>query len=166
MLPLLAKHEGHSIKLPQTSQSSFFPSLVGSHSESPYKTPAKSPMSFISSPKRSPNHSPKGGASPFHQAMLKEKLKVLSNSPLFDPMDPRDSYKTHSPAPADGSKLYGPQKQVSEKRFPGLGTFHMYHRIDDLLVGVSVFDLTETCMNRVFFMYDPAYSFLFIDTVA
>ena len=49
--------------------------------------------------------------------------------------------------------------------FPGLGTFHMYHRIDGRLVAVGVFDLTNTIFNSDYFIYDPEFSFLHLGVV-
>ena len=49
--------------------------------------------------------------------------------------------------------------------YPGLGTFHYYHRIDGKLVAVGVNDITKTVLNSQYFIYDPDYSFLCLGVV-
>ena len=49
--------------------------------------------------------------------------------------------------------------------YPGLGSWHMHHRIDGKLVAVGVNDVTNTVMNSQYFIYDPEYSFLYLGVV-
>ena len=49
--------------------------------------------------------------------------------------------------------------------YPGLGSWHMHHRIDGKLVAVGVNDVTNTVMNSQYFIYDPDYSFLYLGVV-
>jgi arginyl-tRNA--protein-N-Asp/Glu arginylyltransferase len=44
--------------------------------------------------------------------------------------------------------------------YPGLGAYHMYHRIDGKLVAVGVIDICNTLINSAYFTYDPDYKFL------
>ena len=53
----------------------------------------------------------------------------------------------------------------SEPVYPGLGSFHFYHRIDGKLVAMGVTDITNTCLNSQYFIYDPEYSFLCLGVV-
>ena len=46
------------------------------------------------------------------------------------------------------------------------GSYHMYHRIDDRLVCVTVIDITEKTFNSGFCYYDPAFSFLSLGHVS
>ena len=52
-----------------------------------------------------------------------------------------------------------------EPVYPGLGSFHYYHRIDGKLVAMGVNDITNTCLNSQYFIYDPDYSFLCLGVV-
>jgi arginyl-tRNA---protein transferase len=49
--------------------------------------------------------------------------------------------------------------------YPGLGAYHMYHRIDGKLVAVGIIDITPTVLNSAYFMYDPDYKFLNLGVV-
>jgi len=49
--------------------------------------------------------------------------------------------------------------------YPGLGTFHMYHRIDGRLVAVSVIDILETVFVSGYCIYDPEMNFLTLGVV-
>lgn len=39
--------------------------------------------------------------------------------------------------------------------FPGFGTFHMYHRIDGVLVAFSVIDILKHTLVSCYCVYDP-----------
>jgi len=78
----------------------------------------------------------------------------LCDSPLFDP---KDNEGANSSAPIDESS----KKFVEQGVWPKyLGSYHMYHRIDGKLVGVSVLDILPSTVSSVYFFYDPAYKFL------
>ena len=48
---------------------------------------------------------------------------------------------------------------------PGLGAYHMYHRIDGKLVAVGIIDITRTVLNSAYFIYDPDLKFLNLGVV-
>ena len=52
-----------------------------------------------------------------------------------------------------------------EPVYPGLGSFHFYHRIDGKLVAMGVTDITNSVLNSQYFIYDPDYSFLSLGVV-
>ena len=100
------------------------------------------------------------------QKQLRDKFKKLyCNSPLYDPQNHRDDQINNKPAPDDYTILDFDRKPDKEKRYPGLGTFHIHHRIGDVLVGLSVFDLTDTTITTNATISDPAYSFLHLDAI-
>ena len=37
------------------------------------------------------------------------------------------------------------------------GTYHIYHRIDDVLVAVNVWDITKISLGSIYTFYDPDY---------
>lgn len=49
--------------------------------------------------------------------------------------------------------------------YPGLGAYHMYHRIDEQLVAVGIIDITPTVLNSAYFIYDPNFKFLNLGVV-
>ena len=49
--------------------------------------------------------------------------------------------------------------------YPGYGTFHMYHRIDGVLVAVNVIDILSEVFVSAYCLYDPAYNFLSLGVV-
>ena len=69
------------------------------------------------------------------------------------------------PAPPEASQLEPMLDFKDEGVFPGLGTFHMYHRIDGVLVAIGIFDITNSIMNSDYFIYRPDYSFLTLGVV-
>ena len=40
------------------------------------------------------------------------------------------------------------------------GSYHLYHRIDDVLVAVNVIDITKWTLKSLFCFYDPNYKSL------
>lgn len=49
--------------------------------------------------------------------------------------------------------------------YPGLGTFHMYHRIDGKLVAVNVIDILKEVFVSGYCIYDPEMNFLSLGVV-
>lgn len=90
--------------------------------------------------------------------------RFLCNSPLFDPNDPNEDYVNR--LSEYGYETLDEQRTFKDEGvYPGYGTFHMYHRIDDKVVAIGVIDITKTIFNSAYFLYDPEYSFLCLGVV-
>lgn len=82
----------------------------------------------------------------------------LTNSPLYDPKDPK--LRDRRPF-KDASRLDGKRLIQDEGVYPKLfGTYHIQHRIDGKLVAINVWDITEKTLGSIYTFYDPDYSFL------
>jgi arginyl-tRNA--protein-N-Asp/Glu arginylyltransferase len=82
----------------------------------------------------------------------------LTNSPLYDPRDP---HFKNAKSFKDDVRLDGDRFFKDEGVYPEYyGGFHIHHRIDDKLVAINVWDITETTLGSIYTLYDPAYSFL------
>ena len=94
----------------------------------------------------------------------KEQLKrFVCSSPVYDPQTEPERAKMIPPynyEMVDEGREY-----KDEALYPGLGSFHYYHRIDGKLVAMGVIDITKTCLNSQYFIYDPDYSFLCLGVV-
>ena len=90
--------------------------------------------------------------------------RFFCGSPVFDPNNPDDDAikKGIAPYNYDGIK---PRVFKDEPVYPGMGSFHMYHRIDGKLVAVGNLDFTKSIANSQYFIYDPDYSFLCLGVV-
>jgi len=53
--------------------------------------------------------------------------------------------------------LFDPKKNAPCN---GYGSFHQTYRLDGQLIALAVLDVLPNCVSSVYFMYDPAYSFL------
>ncbi len=49
--------------------------------------------------------------------------------------------------------------------YPGLGSYHMYHRIDGKLVAVGIIDICSQVFNSAYFLWDPDYKSLNLGVV-
>ena len=49
--------------------------------------------------------------------------------------------------------------------YPGLGSFHIYHKIDGKVVAVGNIDISKTILNTQYFLIDPDYRFLALGVV-
>ena len=68
-------------------------------------------------------------------------------------------------APFNFEKVDEPKVFQDEGIYPGVGSFHYYHKIDGKLVAMGVNDITKSCLNAQDFIYDPDYSFLCLGVV-
>ena len=68
-------------------------------------------------------------------------------------------------APYNYEKVDEYREYKDEKVYPGLGSFHYYHRIDGKLVAMGVVDITNKVLNSQYFIYDPDFSFLRLGVV-
>jgi Putative arginyl-tRNA:protein arginylyltransferase len=84
----------------------------------------------------------------------------ICQSPVYDPNSQKDSWYHESQAYLDFDQIDDQREIKNEGVSPGLGSFHMYHRINSKLVAVGEFDLTNKRMVSKYFMYDPDYKFL------
>mmetsp|Transcript_14670 Transcript_14670/g.10554 ORF Transcript_14670/g.10554 Transcript_14670/m.10554 type:complete len:124 (+) Transcript_14670:930-1301(+) len=99
-----------------------------------------------------------------HKDRTREELKRYNcNSPVFDPKS--ESILNFIPSPTSHLSFDSLLEFKDEGVFPGLGTFHMYHRIDGRLAAVGLFDITPTLYNSDYFIYDPEFSFLHLGVV-
>lgn len=57
------------------------------------------------------------------------------------------------------------RQSKDEGLYPGLGSHHMYHRINGKLVAVGVIDIMNTAMSSQYFIYDLDYKFLYLGVV-
>lgn len=81
----------------------------------------------------------------------------MCDNPIYDPNNERDAKLPCEP------EIVGIDKHrifKDEGIYPGLGAYHMYHRIDGKLVAVGLIDICESVMNSAYFLYDPDYRFL------
>jgi len=89
---------------------------------------------------------------------LEDFDRFLTNSWLYDPKDPsfknKRTYKVENRI--DGERIF-----KDEGVYPEFyGSYHIHHRIDDKLIAVNVWDITENTLSSVYTFYDPEYSFL------
>ena len=71
----------------------------------------------------------------------------ICNSPVYDPNNPNERKRINSSAPLKVTELDDGIEFKDEGINPGLGTFHMYHRIDGKLVAVGNCDIMNTIFN-------------------
>lgn len=82
----------------------------------------------------------------------------LTNSPLYDPKDP--NFENKRPY-KDLKRIDGDRIFKDEGVYPEYyGTYHLCHRIDDKLIAINVWDITEKTLGSIYTFYDPEYSFL------
>ena len=89
--------------------------------------------------------------------------KFLCNSPVYNPNNPAEASVPCTPV-TDEVDLAREFKD--EGVYPGVGSFHMYHRIDGRLVAIGDFDITPSYYNSAYFFYDPEFSFLNMGVVS
>lgn len=90
----------------------------------------------------------------------------LCSSPAYDPENPNDRYLAERPAPLESKEIDVGKVFKDEGLYPGLGSFHIYHRLDGKLVGVGVVDLTNTLLNSEYFVWDQNYKFLSLGVIS
>ena len=94
----------------------------------------------------------------------REQLKrFVCSSPVFDPAT--EPERANMVAPYNYEKVDDGREYKEEAIYPGFGSFHYYHRIDGKLVAMGVIDITKSCLNSQYFIYDPDYSFLCLGVV-
>ena len=91
--------------------------------------------------------------------------RFICSSPVFDPECPDDQERMRRVAPINFENVDDDRVYKEEAVYPGLGSFHYYHRIDGKLVAMGVNDITNTCLNSQYFIYDPDFSFLCLGVV-
>ena len=69
----------------------------------------------------------------------------LCSSPAYHPE--RDKFIAEREAPYDSDKVDEGRECTENGIYPGVGTYHFYHRIDGKLVGLGLTDLTNTLFN-------------------
>ena len=96
----------------------------------------------------------------------RDQLKrFVCSSPVYDPDHPDSKAIIERPSPYNFEKVDEIREFKDEGIYPGLGSFHYYHRIDGRLVAMGVNDITKTVLNSQYFIYDPDYSFLCLGVV-
>lgn len=82
---------------------------------------------------------------------------------LYNPGDPIEKIA----APCNGLNLDDDKKFIpdGEGIYGGLGSYHMYHRIDGKLVAVGVLDITDNILDTAQFVYDTDYKFLYLGVI-
>lgn len=91
--------------------------------------------------------------------------KFFCSSPVFDPINGDHDAIKNRMAPYDCTTIDEVREFKDEGIYPGLGSYHFYHRIDGKLVAVGNLDITKSIMNSQYFLYDPEYSFLCLGVV-
>ena len=92
--------------------------------------------------------------------------RFVCSSPVYDSNDPAsNSSRIQRPAAYNFEGVDEGREFKDEGIYPGLGSFHFYHRIDGKLVAMGVVDITKTVLNSQYFIYDPDYSFLCMGVV-
>lgn len=81
----------------------------------------------------------------------------MCDNPLYDPSNQEDANRPCCPEMV-GIDTHKPYRD--EGIYPGLGGYHMYHRLDGKLVAVGVIDICPSVLNSAYFIYDPDYKFL------
>ncbi|CAI2361235.1 unnamed protein product [Moneuplotes crassus] len=82
--------------------------------------------------------------------------RFLCSSCLFDPKDPKEKRTFKEPLKLDGDREF-----VDSGVYPEyLGSYHLHHRIDDVLFAVTVIDILPKTMTSRFCLYHPSYRFL------
>ena len=66
---------------------------------------------------------------------------------MFDPENDEDLPILARTAPFNFEKVDEVRTFKNEPVYPGVGSFHFYHRIDGKLVAMGVIDLTKTILN-------------------
>ena len=84
----------------------------------------------------------------------------ICQSPVYDPKSQKDKCYQESEAPTDFDLVDDKREFRDEGIYPGLGSFHCYHRIDGKLVAVGALDITNKRVYSKYFIYDPDYNFL------
>ena len=84
--------------------------------------------------------------------------RFLCNSPIFDETEPNFS----EIEPLKDSKCIDKFRVFEDEGVDRAlkGSYHLYHRIDDVLVAISCWDILETSLSSMFMMYDPDFKFL------
>lgn len=83
--------------------------------------------------------------------------RFFCSSPLYDPNQEKDQHIAQRIAPLDHEGTHEGREFKDEGVYPGLGTYHYYHRIDGKLVAVGNNDITNSILNAQYFIYDPDY---------
>lgn len=89
--------------------------------------------------------------------------KYYCNSPVFDP-NSNESLAGRAATTETEDIDEGRESKV-EGLYPGLGSFHLYHRLNGKLVAVSVIDIMNTSMSSQYFIYDLDYKHLYLGVV-
>lgn len=84
----------------------------------------------------------------------------ICSSPIYDPDKEEDQPLAERLAPYSGVAVDDPKVYKEEGIYPGLGSYHIYHRIDGKLVGLGVCDITKSILNSQYFIYNPEFNFL------
>jgi len=89
----------------------------------------------------------------------------LCNSPVYDPeMEEPIKYEHAVYTTTKLDKCF--REFEDEGVFPPCqGTYHMYHRIDGVLVAIGVIDILKTFLNSCYFIQHPDYMFLHMGVV-
>ena len=91
-----------------------------------------------------------------------EVKRILGDVPTYNPHKlPEALY----PSFPDKTGIDYFREFKDEGVYPGLGSYHMYHRIDGKLIAVGLFDICMITANSAYFIYDPDYRFLNIGVV-
>lgn len=73
--------------------------------------------------------------------------RFVCSSPVFDPSNKDDQALMDRPAPYNFEIVDDPKVFKDEGIYPGMGSFHYYHRIDGKLVAMGVTDITKSVLN-------------------
>lgn len=87
------------------------------------------------------------------------------SSPLYDP-DQHEQEKNR-PSLMGHEKIdeFRTFKEGGDGLYPGLGSYHIYHKIDGKVVAVGNLDISKTILNTQYFLIDPDYRFLALGVV-
>lgn len=81
----------------------------------------------------------------------------MCDNPLYDPANKHDA---RIPCLPEMIGLDSHKSSKDQGLYPGLGGYHMYHRLDGKLVAVGLLDICTSVMNSAYFIYDPDYKHL------
>ena len=74
--------------------------------------------------------------------------RFVCSSPVYDEQDiEKNMDRIQRPAAYNFEGVDEGREFKDEGIYPGLGSFHFYHRIDGKLVAMGVVDITKTTLN-------------------